>query len=137
MHKKKLTSVLWILNSSKKEMKYSILSIIKELVERGDVRQEVSLSRLRGSCEEILILLEGEKKRGRPRKEKKEEGVSGEDVISRLMSESDITESDEVKKVKRCVILGKDYLISKENEVFCPESHDSLGYLKNGDLIRS
>ena len=104
-------------------MRYNLLRLLCDLEDVGGVILSKDVD-LRSLCETCLSK-QGEnvvRGRGRPRKEVEE--VSKEE-----------TSDEESIEVKRITIEGKDYLISKRKQIYCPESHEEIGSYINNKLV--
>ena len=120
-------------------MKYRLLSLLMDLESRGVLRLLKSGESLRKECEDLLIVKkECKRGRGRPRKEVEESSVLHDKMerrIETLVAEAAKECEEESIEVKRINIEGKNYLISKTKELYCPESHEEIGSYLNNELF--
>ena len=119
-------------------MKASLLELLKDLENVGLLKVLKSGEELRVECEKYLSKglsssSIGKRSRGRPRKECVEKSKKSEDAIGRLMACE--VEEEESIKVKKILIDDKNYLISSNNTLYCPESHEEIGSYINKELV--
>ena len=119
-------------------MKASLLELLKDLENVGLLKVLKSGEELRVECEKYLSKglsssSIGKRSRGRPRKECVEKSKKNEDAIGRLMACE--VEEEESIKVKKILIDNKNYLISSNNTLYCPESHEEIGSYINKELV--
>ena len=119
-------------------MRYNLLKLLCDLEEVGGVILSKDVD-LRSLCE-ICLSKQGEnvgRGRGRPRKEVEEASIMRDVKIDRLMAEvsKEETSDEESIEVKKITIEGKDYLISKRKQIYCPESHEEIGSYINNNLV--
>jgi len=121
-------------------MKASLLELLKDLEKLGLLKVLKSEEELRVECEKYLSeglsscsSSLGKRSRGRPRKECVEKSKKSEDPIGRLMACE--VEEEESIKVKKILINEINYLISSNNVLYCPESHEEIGSYINKELV--
>ena len=119
-------------------MRYNLLRLLCDLEDVGGVILSKDVD-LRSLCETCLSK-QGEnvvRGRGRPRKEVEEASIMRDVKIDRLIAEvsKEETSDEESIEVKRITIEGKDYLISKRKQIYCPESHEEIGSYINNKLV--
>ena len=122
-------------------MKASLLELLKDFENLGLLKVLKSGEELRVECEKYLSKglssssssSIGKRSRGRPRKECVEKSKKSEDAIGRLMACE--VEEEESIKVKKILIDDKNYLISSNNTLYCPESHEEIGSYINKELV--
>lgn len=118
-------------------MKYNLLRLLNDLEELGGLVLSKDVD-LRSLCEDCLSkqVESVGRGRGRPRKEVGEASIVREGDVGRLIAEvAKEEEEEESIEVKKIVIEGKNYLISKSQILYCPESHEEIGSYLNKQLV--